>query len=569
MNSLQKKFILTTVFAYLFALCFAWLMKSQFVDLYNIQIFFHLFVRYDFTAVILLLIILFAGIILAKKDTFRFRDEWLHWFDQNIPGLILFIFLLLLFGAYFIYHHYPLSMDEYLQYFQAQIFADGRLWGQYPKELVPWLLEPDFFSVFSSETGRVVSNYWPGLSLLLTPFMKIGAPWLLNPILSAGSLALLFYYSRRILKNSIGAAWTILLTVSSAVFLVNGISYYSMSAHLFMNLLFAICLLKITPVRLFSAGLVGSVALVLHNPIPHIAFAIPWIIWIVVQKNRVRNITLLFAGYLPVSAIIDLGWFWIRLFIESGGEVLTNVGSKSQQTSHLVALVNLFNNINLYEFITKITNVINGIFKFPEINTIFFRMIGWLKMFAWSLPGLPILAILGIRYINGHTHLKLWGWSAISTLFIFVFVPFSQSYGWGFRYFFPTWFALPLLGAAFLSASELKQSAFWKKFILIAALLSFILVTSLRFYQVNQYIGEHLSQLPEFEEGTHYVCIMQVEQGYYVQDMIQNSPFLKDPVIMLKSLGTQNDLEMMKRHFPGAIKVEESQNYSLFELPNH
>jgi hypothetical protein len=567
MNSLQKKFVIRTALIFLLTIILAWNIKSI-GDLYTLPIFLHLFARYDLPAAVLLIIILLIGMLLALKTKERWTDRCLIFIGNNPFRIAVSVFIVLSIGAYFIYCRYPLCRDESMPFFQARIFAEGRLWGQFPPKLVPWLLRPGFFSVYSTETGRVVSDYWPGFALLLTPFMKLGVPWLLNPIISSGTLLLLFYYMKKIIVDNVAASSAMLLTISSAVFIVSGISYYSMSAQLFFNLLYAVCLLRISPLRLFLAGLVGSFALILSNPIPHFAFALPWIVWIGLKKNRCRNISVLFAGYLPVSLFVGIGWVWLKLFIARGGIAMaSNYGADSAQSiQSQVHAVPLKDAYLLPEFMNRVSELIRGNFKFPSSELLWARLVGFLKLFAWSIPGLPILAVMGIRYTKGAPHLKLWGWSATLTLFIYFFVQFDQGHGWGFRYFHSAWLALPILSAAFLTATELKEAAFWKRYICIASLLSLVFCTSLRLFQVHQFIEQHLSKLPVLEKNIKYICIMNTEQGYYTQDLVQNDPFLREPAVILRSIDNLEDSKMMKALFPKAIKIKQSLFYTIWKI---
>lgn len=568
MNTLQKKFVITTAWIFLLTVFMAWMVRSQFDDVYEMKGFLHFFARYDLPAAILSAMILVTGMCLALKIKASWTEECFNWIGRNRTRIALIILAILSSGAYWIYFRYPLSMDEYMQYFQAQIFAGGRLWGRYPPELIKWLVIPDFFAVFSPETGRIISCYWPGYSVLLTPFMKFGIPWLLNPILGSGSLLLLHYYMRRIFNDPRAASWGIAMTVSSAVFMVNSISFYSMSAHLFFNLLFAVCLLKITPLRLFLAGLVGSYALVMHNPVPHIAFALPWIIWIITKEKRFRNIGFLLSGYLPLAIIMGVGWYWVQLFVSNAGaDGLSGNLSSSIPTVKAGANLPSPNNFSLPAFfISKVSAMIGSVFALPDFSFMLIRLMGLLKTFVWALPGLPILAILGARHIKGSAHLKLWGWSAVSTLLIFLFVPFSQGHGWGFRYFYPTWFALPLLGAAFLTTTNLSAAAFWKRFFCMMIALSFVFGNGLRYFQVRHFMGQHLSQLPKFEKGKRYICFLKTDQGYYLHNMMQNGPFMGDPVILLRQIDEQKDRDMVQKLFPEAVQIDESSLYSVWEI---
>jgi hypothetical protein len=567
MDQSQKKYVIGTFGVLLLAILLALTIQSC-AKIYPLRIFIHLFVRYDLWGAVLLISILFAAIMLARKIKDSWADDCLGCIGNNPVPIALSAFLFLSLGAYFIYRHYPLCMDEYMPYFQARIFAAGKLWGQYPPNLIPWLLKPGFFSVFSAETGRVVSDYWPGFALLLTPFMKLGIPWLLNPLISAGTLLLIFYYARRILPGNDSASWVVLLTISSSVFMVNGISFYSMGAHLFFNLLFSVLLLHISPLRLFLAGLAGSFALVLHNPIPHFAFALPWIVWIAFGKQRFRNLGILFAGYLPITLFLGVGWVGLKLFIEKGGsETLSNPGIGVMHAIQKPINFSLFTDNNpLMLFGNKTWELLHHSFRLPGSKLLLARLIGCLKLFIWSMPGLPILAVFGIRHLKAHLHIKLWGCSAAFTLWVYFFVPFDQGHGWGFRYFHSVWLALPLLAAAFLASSGLKDAAYWKKLICIASLLSVIFCTGLNFFQVRQFIGRHLSQLPVLEKNKKCLCIVNTNQGYYTKDLVHNDPFLRDPIIMFKSINSSSDSEMVHEFFPEAINVKHTAACSIWEI---
>jgi hypothetical protein len=569
MDTLQKRYFWYTFFILAVTIACALLILSG-EDLQYMTAFFHLFARYDLPGAMLLIAVLCTGLILSPKLT-GFQVEKVLSFFQKYPFRISLIAILVMaLCAVFIYHRHPLCMDEYLPYFQSRIFAEGKFWGQFPTELVPWLLQPHFFSVFSPETGRVVSDYWPGFALLLTPFTKLNLPWLLNPVLSGVTLLLFYYYIEKILPGPFSGAWGILLTISSSVFWVNGISFYSMSAHLFFNLVYATLLLEPTLKRIFMAGIVGSFALVLHNPVPHICFALPWIAWLGFNKRGVENIGALIAGYLPLALLLGVGWVWLKMEIAKGGPGILVQGTELvQNTAQNLINTNPKETNGLTLFSDKILGIFGSAFKIPDSKLLWARLLGWLKLFGWSLPGLPVLSVLGMRHIKGNTHLKLWAWSAALTLGIFIFVPFTQGHGWGFRYFHSAWFALPLLATAFLTAPSLKNAQDWKKLICVISLSTLIFSTGLRFYQVHEFISQHLSQLPVVEKkNKEIICIMNTGLGYYIQDLIQNDPFLRDSDLTLRSLGRKKDLTMMRKKFPKAEMIETSQLYKVWEIKN-
>ncbi|HWE25631.1 MAG TPA: hypothetical protein VG496_16965, partial [Myxococcales bacterium] len=100
-------------------------------------------------------------------------------------------------AALVVYRAHPLSMDEYAPLFQARAFAAGALAGKVPPELVDRLIPMPRWVLDASPDGRVVSAYWPGFAVLLTPFALLHVPWLLNPLLAGASLYLLWWLALR------------------------------------------------------------------------------------------------------------------------------------------------------------------------------------------------------------------------------------------------------------------------------------------------------------------------------------------------------------------------------------
>ncbi len=194
-------------------------------------------------------------------------------------------------GAIFVCHEYPLCMDEYAAVFQSKIFASGHLFAELPPSAVKWLIFPGFngsFLVASQETGRAVEGYWPGYALLLAPFEFLNMPWLCNALLAGLAIYLIYRITLDITGDRRAAGWAMLFGIASGAFWANAISLYSMQAHLTANLLFAWLLLQPTRGRCFAAGVVGSFALILHNPFPHALFALPWIVALVLRADTRR-----------------------------------------------------------------------------------------------------------------------------------------------------------------------------------------------------------------------------------------------------------------------------------------
>ena len=266
---------------------------------------------------------LLAVLVLAVFVSGRLHSaEILRWVSDHMLWVAIATVLVLCAGSLIVYRNHPLAMDEYAPYLQSQIFAAGKFSGNFPVALMDWLVPPGFQNYFisvSKVTGDVASAYWPSFALLLTPFTALGIPWACNPVISALTLVVAHRLGLKIYGDRDVAAMVVLFTVASPVIFLDGISYYSMSAHLLANALYALLLIDPTPRKAALAGVVGSIALTLHNPVPHILFAAPWIIWLLTRDSGLRLSAWLAVGYAPLCLILGVGWFWFTGHLRQAG----------------------------------------------------------------------------------------------------------------------------------------------------------------------------------------------------------------------------------------------------------
>lgn len=446
-------------------------------------------------------------------------------------------------GSVWVYQNHPLSMDEYAAVFQAKVFAAGSLNGQFPPDLLDNLIPPRFqnqFLMLNRDTGAVFSAYWPGFSLLLTPFVWLGIPWACNPTLVVASFLLIGRIARDLIASPLAAGWALLFALASPAFVANGIAYYSMPAHLLFNLGFAWLLLVPSSLRLFLAGFVGGFALVLHNPFPHVVFAAPWILWLVTRRGqRLRNVACLAAGYLPIVLLLGAGWsLWQQQILHVG----VQAGSGAQVTG-TPAMV---------ERALGLLRGFMGVLNWPDILIVFARLGGLAKLWLWASPLLLLLAWWGVRG-DKTPRIQLLGASALLTFFAYFLIRFDQGHGWGYRYFHSAWGVLPVLaalGATKLAAAEgprvLRQLA-------LLALLSLVAANALRLIQMGDFMTAHLAQFPPRIEAERRV-VLHNGQGYYAYDLIQNSPWLRGGEIVFLVTNSADKDRLLER-FSGEYEL--------------
>ncbi|MCG8457154.1 MAG: hypothetical protein MI919_12820 [Holophagales bacterium] len=519
--------------------------------------------------------ILVAGLAVAWRLPAARADRWigacLAWVDRRAWVLAAAVALGLAVASLTVYHGHPLSMDETTAVFQAQLFAAGKLWAEFQPDLLDRLIPHKFQGYFYAsdpETGRVMASYWPGFALLLTPFVLLGAPWLLNPVLAAAVLLLLRYIARELFADRESGAWVMLLAVASPQLAAYGISFYSMGAHLALNLGFAALLLRPTPARVFAAGLVGSLALVLHQPVPHPLFALPWILWLLFRHDRWKLISALALGYLPATALLGVAWGgWVARLRAAGTvaePLATSAAAAGQPASEPGATSILSSAFGALEGGLRL-------FAVPDLQLLYYRMLELEKLILWAVPALPVLAFWGWwagrrrsgeggsgaeeGFVRGAPAVQLFALSAVLSFLGYLFVPLNQGHGWGFRYFHQAWGILPLLAAGAVVTYG-RERPEWKRLAFALAVLSLVVATPLRFAQIHQFIGEQLAQLPPpATDADHQIRFIDIERPYYREDLIQNDPLLRDPVLDMVSFGREADEEFVRQSFPHAELV--------------
>jgi len=428
------------------------------------------------------------------------------------------------------YHAYPLSMDEYSTLFQAKAFAAGHVDGRLPPDLIDRLVLRPFQGMFlipSHAAGEVASGYWPGYAALVAPFAWLGVPWAANPLIAALTIPSLHRLARTLSSSGEAAGWAVLLMIASPVFIVTSSSYYSMPAHLLCDLWYGALLIRPTPRRAFVAGLIGSVALVLHVPVRHILFAFPFIAWLVLSVRSWRTLAALFAGYLPLCAAVGIGW-QMHLAELRGGEGLPAL----QQLPHVFAL------------------------------SVEARLAGLTKLWTWGALGLVPLAALGWWITRSRSEVRPFAASLATTFFAYMAFGGDQGHGWGNRALYSAWFVVPLLAGIALAEWQGLAVAQLQRFSAWGAALCLVAANALRVLQADTFIETHLRQVPPLAHaptpGADEIVLVRLGRGFYTQDMIQNDPFLRGRIVM--AMGNRQAAEaLMARRFPRHQKSAEGE----------
>jgi hypothetical protein len=298
-----------------------------------------------------------------------------------------------------------------------------------------------------------------------------------------------------------------------------------MQAHLTANLMFVWLLLNPTFHRSLLAGFVGSIALVLHNPMPHVLFATPWILALAVDPSRRRHLLPLIVGYLPVSVLIGVGWLMLKSVITGG--------------PHGTSAMNA---------------VVSSVFGWPNAAILNMRVAALAKMWVWAVPSLFVLATVGRIRHSDNRHVRLLAQSALLTFLAYLFVHLDQGHGWGYRYFHTAWGVIPILAACALTGEDPSTKRL-TAFAGAAAILNIALVVPLQMFQIRDFIADHRAHIDTPRRPGNNVYFIAPGAGSYLVDMIQTDPLLRDPDLLLMSHGPLRDAEFVHHHWPGAIRL--------------
>ncbi len=188
--------------------------------------------------------------------------------------------------AYFAFERLPHLEDEVAYLFQAKTMALGRL-------TVPTPTQPSaFWTPFVLDhEGKRFGKYPPGWPGVLAAGVLAGVPWLVNPLLAAFALYLVYRLGQTLYDERTGLL-AAALGLTSPLFLVLSGSFLSHLASLVWLLAFSLWFLWTAQGRsrwyALGAGLALGMAF-LTRSLTAMAYAVPFVVYSAVQVARRRQ----------------------------------------------------------------------------------------------------------------------------------------------------------------------------------------------------------------------------------------------------------------------------------------
>lgn len=247
-------------------------------------------------------------------------DEWLMNLDRRVLMLLTagFVFVVTNIISWLVFEHLPHIQDSISQLFQARIWASGRLWLDSPRF-------PDFFDyTHIINNGRWYSQYPFMHSLLLLPGVLIRAPWVINPLIAALTMPLIYLLGREVYDERTGRLAAALGCVSPFILNLSA-EYMNHTSTLLFGVLFALFFFRTIREGRWHQPLLAGLCLGLMadvRPYTAAAFAVPFAIYALVHAVREPRRLLGRFAVMILAAALTAGLTFIYNWLTNGHPLL-------------------------------------------------------------------------------------------------------------------------------------------------------------------------------------------------------------------------------------------------------
>lgn len=237
-----------------------------------------------------------------------------RWYWSVVAVLAGFVFTMAGVISERVFERLPHLEDELAYLYQARIFAGGQVVIDSPQDYRAFW-QP--FVIDYEPTGKRFGKYPPGWPAVLAFGVKAGRPWLVNAVLGALTVILVFRLGREIWGASVGLFAALLTAFSPAALLLNG-TLMAHTAALFFATLFLWCCWRLErqsqrlPLALAAGMALGALFIV--RPLSAVAVSIPFLVWsgaLIVSGWRSASVerrkTWLRAGVVLIVAAAAVG----------------------------------------------------------------------------------------------------------------------------------------------------------------------------------------------------------------------------------------------------------------------
>jgi hypothetical protein len=445
----------------------------------------------------------------------RWAENLAAWAPFNLVGPILMAALVVAFGTRYVASYTPVSHDEIMAAFDAEIIASGRLLAPIPPEWrsLSWALEPAFRLPVPGDVAWV-STYLPGNAAIRGVLGKAFDRAIVNAILVVIALVALLGIARRLWPGRPDlSVVALVLTAWSSQVLCMAMTPFAMTAHLALNLVWIWLYLRNTIFGHVIAISVGFLATGLHQLIFHPLFVAPFILQMLLDR-RWR------LGALYVASYAAIGVFWIvywQLLLAGHGIAADAAGA-----------------VGVSFFIERVAHMLRD-FSLSGPETMLQNL---LRFVAWQHPLMLVLLVPGMAlgWRAGGIFRSLAAGIALTLLAMLILLPY-QDIGWGYRYVHGLIGNAALLAAlgwsALTSQSEpSERGAAWGIMgtTTVAALLILLPVHAL---QMHGYLSPYTRANAAIANSKSDAVVIETTSIYHGIELVRNDPYLRNRPLIL------------------------------------
>jgi hypothetical protein len=440
----------------------------------------------------------------------RWAKSWAAWTPVSVVVPFVAAAAVVALGTRYVAGYTPVSHDEIMAVFDAEIIASGRILAPIPPEWrsLSWAVQPAFRLMIPGDTDWV-STYLPVNAAIRGVLGKAFDPAIANAILVATALLALLAVARRLWPDRQDlAAVAVMLAASSPQVLGMGMTPFAMTSHLALNLVWLWLYLRNTAWGHAAAISVGFLATGLHQLIFHPLFVAPFILQMLIDR-RWR------LGAVYVASYAAIGVFWIlywQLLLAVHG-ITGEAGSAVGLSFFVERVAQMLRDASVSALETMVQNV--------------------LRFTAWEHPLMLVLLIPGmlLSWRTGGVLRCLAGGILLTLLAMLILLPY-QDIGWGYRYVHGLIGNAALLAAygwgALVSESEpAERGAAWS--IMAAATAAAVLILlPIHLLQMHAYLSPYTRANAAIASSKADAVVIETISMQHGIELVRNDPYLRN-----------------------------------------
>jgi len=243
-----------------------------------------------------------------------------------------------------------------------------------------------------------------------------------------------------------------------------------------------------TRASLALAGVVGILAIGLHQPHVHALFVAPFLLRLL-HARRWGAAAFFAAAYLLAGAVWVAWWF---------------------------------------RFNPSIGGVSTTVFALPGVAQLVIQPIAFALLVSWQPIGLTVLTILALfRWRGMNPLVRDLALSVLLTVGFYFFVDFDQGQGWGYRYAYSVLgnFAL-LAGYGWTTLSEEWRRTVGQTFVAASVIFALLVQTPIRAMQVESFIRPFADSMAFIRSLPADVALIDQTEAWYAKDLVRNASWI-------------------------------------------